>query len=45
MDRLRRAVAAGLRDKDAVLKSKDLDVLRDRADFRELIAGPGARPK
>jgi eukaryotic-like serine/threonine-protein kinase len=42
---LRRAVAAGLRDRDRLAKSKDLDVLRDRDDFRELIAGLEAKPK
>jgi hypothetical protein len=42
---LRRAVAAGFRDKDELAKRKDLDVLRERADFRELIAGLEAKPR
>jgi tetratricopeptide (TPR) repeat protein len=45
MDWLRRAVAAGFRDRDGLLKRTDFDALRDRADFRELIAGLEAKPK
>ncbi len=36
MDRLRRAVAAGFKDAELLARDKDLDVLRDRADFRSL---------
>ena len=36
---LRQAVAAGFRDKDKLAKNKDLDAVRDCADFRELLAG------
>jgi hypothetical protein len=42
---LRLAIAAGFRDKDGLAKRKDFDSLRDRADFRELIAGLEAKPK
>jgi len=35
---LRRAVAAGFKDKDQLAKSKDFDSMRDRADFRKLMA-------
>lgn len=45
MDRLRRAIAAGFRDRDDLAKRKDFDPLRDRADFRGLIAELEAKPK
>jgi hypothetical protein len=34
---LKQAVAAGYKDVDKVNKDKDLDALRDRTDFRELV--------
>jgi hypothetical protein len=42
---LRRAVAAGFRDKDGLVKRKEFDVLRDRGDFRERIAALEAEPE
>jgi serine/threonine protein kinase/tetratricopeptide (TPR) repeat protein len=42
---LRRAVAAGFRDKVRLATRKEFDALRDRSDFRELIAGLEAKPK
>ena len=42
---LRRAVVAGFRDMDGLVKRKDFDPLRDRADFREWIAKLEAKPK
>jgi hypothetical protein len=45
MSWLRRAVVAGFRDKDGLVKRKDFDALRDRADFREWIAKLEAKPK
>lgn len=38
MDWLRQAVAAGYKDVATLKKDKDLDVLRERADFKKLLA-------
>ena len=38
MARLKQAVAAGYKDADHMKKDKDLDTLRDREDFKELLA-------
>ena len=39
---LRKAVAAGFKDVAALKQDKDLDALRDRADFRKLVSDLGA---
>jgi hypothetical protein len=39
MDWLRKSVAAGYKNAAKVKTDKDLDVLRDRADFKALVAG------
>ena len=45
MDWLRKAVAAGFKDATSLSKNEDLEVLRDRADFRKLVSDLGsARP-
>jgi hypothetical protein len=36
---LKQAVAAGYRDAEHMKKDRDLDVLRDREDFKKLLAG------
>src|SRR5262249_25557634 len=38
VDWLVKALAAGFNDKDRLAKSKDFDAVRDRVEFRELIA-------
>src|SRR5262249_2186323 len=45
VDALRQAVACGYRDVEQVKKDRDLDVLRDRDDFRNLLAGLEPRGK
>jgi eukaryotic-like serine/threonine-protein kinase len=40
MDWLKKAVAAGFYDKAKLVSDKDLQLLRNRADFRHLLAGP-----
>jgi serine/threonine protein kinase/tetratricopeptide (TPR) repeat protein len=42
---LRQAVAAGFRDGDRLAWGEEFKALRERADFRELIAGLEAKPK
>jgi hypothetical protein len=42
---LRRAVAAGIRDEVRLTYGEGFEVLRDRADFRELIEGLKAKPE
>ncbi|MBX9583218.1 MAG: tetratricopeptide repeat protein [Gemmataceae bacterium] len=43
MDRLRKAVAAGYKDAAHLQQDADLDALRDRADFRALLAELGVK--
>jgi membrane fusion protein (multidrug efflux system) len=45
MDWLRSAVAAGYKDAGHMAKNTDLEVLRKRPDFIELLAGLSAEPK
>jgi hypothetical protein len=42
---LHQAVAAGFKDKDELVKCKDFDAVRARAEFRKLIAELEAAPK
>ncbi len=42
---LKKAVAAGYNDVAEMKTGKDLETLRDRADFEELLAAPGAKQK
>jgi len=44
MDRLKKAVAAGYKDIAHMANDKDLDALRDRGDFKKLIAALNAAP-
>jgi hypothetical protein len=43
MNWLKKAVAAGYNDVAQMKTGKDFDALRDRADFIELLAAPGAK--
>ena len=43
IDLLRKAVAAGYSDAEHIAKDSDLDALRERADFRELLASLKAK--
>jgi hypothetical protein len=40
MEWLRKAAAAGYKNVEHMLKDNDLDALRDREDFKELLAAP-----
>jgi hypothetical protein len=44
MDWLRQAVAAGYDNMGHIQQHKDLDILRNRADFATLVAGLAALP-
>jgi tetratricopeptide (TPR) repeat protein len=44
MEWLRQAIAAGFNDKDRLAKSMEFDSVRDRAEFRELIAKLEQKP-
>jgi serine/threonine protein kinase len=45
MDWLKRALAAGYKDTAHIKRDKDLDALRDRADFRQLLEGMASAKK
>jgi hypothetical protein len=44
MASLKRAIAAGYKDAAHMQKDKDLDALRDREDFKKLVAELAASP-
>ena len=45
MELLHKAVKAGYKDAAHMAKDKDLDALRDREDFKKLVAEMGATTK